>query len=70
MRRKAEAWKHGDVDFGQREKPEQALPKHGDGVGDDARGLSDNEIQRGKKVRTHQAIGEQANTGRQENAEN
>src|SRR5690348_8753755 len=70
MRCEAETWKHGDVDFGLREKPEQSPPKDGNGIRDGSGRLRGNEIQFGEKVRAHEAIGEQANTGRQENAEN
>ncbi len=69
MRDEAEARKHGHVDFGLGEKPEEALPKNGNGVGDDAGRLSGNEIQQRKKVGAQEAIGEQADAGGEKNAE-
>ena len=70
MSREAKAWKHGHIDFGLREKPKETLPKNGNSIDDYTRGLSGSQIQRGKKVRAREAIGEQANAGRKENAEN
>ena len=70
MRDEAETRKHGDVDFGLREKPEEALPKDGDCTCDNGARLTGKEIQRGEKVRAQEAIREQADAGRQKNAEN
>ena len=70
MRDEAETRKHGDVDFGLREKPEEALPKDGDCTCDNGARLTGKEIQRGKEVRAQESVREQADAGRQENAEN
>src|SRR5260370_18507169 len=70
MRDEAETRKHGDVDFGLREKPEEAPPKRGNSVRNDASLLSAEEIQHRKKVRAQEAIGEQANASRHQNAQN
>src|SRR5713226_7734842 len=70
MRDDAEARKHGDVNFGLREKPEEALPQNGSSVGDSTGRLIGDETQHGEKVRAQQPIREQADAGRQENAEN
>ncbi len=66
----AETRKHGDIDFGLREKPEEAPPNNGNSIRDGGRRLIRYEIQLGEKVRAQQAIGEQTQTGREENAEN
>src|SRR5712664_3341924 len=70
MRDEAETREHGDANFGLREKPEEAPPKSGNSVRDDASPLSAEEIQHRKKVRAQEAVGEQADAGRQQNAEN
>src|SRR5260370_28780656 len=70
MRDEAETRKHGEVDLGLREKTEDAPPKSGNSVRNDASLLSAEEIQHRKKVRAQEAIGEQADAGRQKNAEN
>ncbi len=70
VRDEAKARKHRDVDFGLREKPEETLPNDGNSVGDDAGRLIGDEIQQGEKVCVQEAVGEQADAGRQENAEN
>src|SRR5213078_4929527 len=70
MRGEAETRKHGDVDLGLREKPEEAMPKNGNSLRDDTGRLIGNEIQRGEKMRAQEAIREQVGAGRQENAEN
>src|SRR6266852_1885175 len=44
MRDQAEAREHGDVDFRLREKPEEALPKNGNGVRNDTGRLIGDEI--------------------------
>src|SRR6267154_1821143 len=70
MRGEAKTRKHGNVDFGLREKPEEALPKNGNSIRDGTGRLIGNEIQRGEKMRAQKAIREQAGAGRQEDAEN
>jgi hypothetical protein len=70
MRDESKARKHGDVDFRLSEKPEEALPENGNSVGDDTGRLAGNEIQQGKKVHVQETVGEQADAGREENAEN
>src|SRR5258708_31828731 len=70
MSDESEAREHGDIDLGLREKPEEAPPKSGNSVRNDASLLSAEEIQHRKKVRAQEAIGEQANASRQQNAEN
>src|SRR6266849_5358472 len=70
MRDEAETRKHGDVDFGLREKPEEAPPEYWNSIRDGAWRLIGNEIQLGEKVCAQKAIAEQADAGRQENAEN
>src|SRR5712692_1047490 len=66
MRDEAETRKHSDVDFGLREKPEEAPPKNGNSIRDDTGRLIGNEIHYRKKVRAQKAIREQADTRRQE----
>src|SRR5260370_539553 len=59
--------KHNETN---REKPEEAPPNNGNSIRDGGRRLIRYEIQLGEKVRAQQAIGEQTQTGREENAEN
>src|SRR5882762_4112469 len=70
MRDEAETRKHGHVDFCFGEKPEEALPKHGSGTWHSADRPTGKESKWRKQVRAQEAIGEQANASRQENAEN
>ncbi len=70
MRDEAKAREHGDVDFRLREKPEEALPKNGNGVRNDTGRLIGDEIQHRKKVCAQESIGQQADASRQEDAEN
>jgi hypothetical protein len=46
-----------------REKPEEALPKNGNRIGDNTGRLIGDEIHQGKKVRACEAIRKQANAG-------
>src|SRR5712692_10090455 len=70
MRGEAKTREHSNVDFGLREKPKEALPKNWNSVRDDTGRLIGDEIHDGEKVRAEEAIGEQADARRQENAEN
>src|SRR5258708_7492101 len=56
MRDEAKGREHGDVDFGLREKPEEALPKDRNGTCDNAARLTGKEIKRGKKVRAQETV--------------
>jgi hypothetical protein len=66
----SEAREHGDIDFGLGEKPEEALPEHGQSIGGEIRGLAAEETEYRKKVCASEAIGEQADGGGEEDAEN
>jgi hypothetical protein len=52
----SEAREHGDVDFGLREKPEQALPKNGRNIGRNRGRLAGKKIYRRKKMRTPETV--------------
>src|SRR5260370_12850135 len=69
MRDESERRKHGDIDFGLREKPEEAPPKNRNGVRDDACGLIGDEIHHWEQMRAQEAIRKQADAGRQERSE-
>ena len=70
MSGEAETGKHGDIDFGLREKPEEAPPKHGQSVRHNVWRQAGEEVQRRKKVRAQETIRKQADARCQQNAEN
>ena len=70
MRNDSEAREHGDIDFGLREKPEEALPKRKQGGLFEGCGLRGEKLKRREKLGAEDAVGKKKGARGEENAEN